>query len=197
MKSRKPTSPRGTADSSESRSATEHTPESTRRRLLQTLGKGAGASAALLPVVWTRPVVDSVVLPAHGQTSDVRCLVEVTWTNDSNSDQICLSVQAVSGGADPLPPPGDCIVVPDDGNPAEGFYSQALSTGSYGIVMTALFGGESEERDEDYAGTVTCCGGESVDFEGNLAGLAGGSASETVAVVTISDDGDCTIATSG
>lgn len=41
-----------------------------RRRLLTTLGAGAAASAAL-PTRWTKPIADSVLLPAHAQTSSV------------------------------------------------------------------------------------------------------------------------------
>lgn len=41
-----------------------------RRRLLQSLGAGTAAGAAtLIPGRWARPVVDSVILPAHAQTS--------------------------------------------------------------------------------------------------------------------------------
>lgn len=44
--------------------------DSTRRRLLSVLGSGSGmALLAALPHKWAKPVVDSVVLPAHAQTS--------------------------------------------------------------------------------------------------------------------------------
>lgn len=41
-------------------------PTNTRRRLLQGL-------TVMLPAAWTRPVVESVILPAHAQTSGPRC----------------------------------------------------------------------------------------------------------------------------
>lgn len=45
--------------------------ESARRRLLKATLVGGGAAAAMktMPDQWARPVIDSVVLPAHGETS--------------------------------------------------------------------------------------------------------------------------------
>lgn len=45
-----------------------------RRRILRYLaaGGGLGTSAALVPATWTKPLVKTVVLPAHAQTSVVR-----------------------------------------------------------------------------------------------------------------------------
>lgn len=44
------------------------TPSTLRRRLL-TGGVAAGLSMPLIPTSWNRPVVESVLLPAHAQTS--------------------------------------------------------------------------------------------------------------------------------
>lgn len=48
-------------------------PDGSRRGALKRLGAGgvAAGAAAALPAAWTRPVVESVVLPAHAQTSGV------------------------------------------------------------------------------------------------------------------------------
>lgn len=57
--------PASSSDNSES-------PSFRRRRALKQLAAGgavAGAVAATIPTRWTRPVVQSVVLPAHAQTS--------------------------------------------------------------------------------------------------------------------------------
>lgn len=58
-----------------------------RRNLLRSLG--AGSSAILLsslPDKWTRPVVDSVVLPAHGQMSPTTCSAgSITSTNNDEN----------------------------------------------------------------------------------------------------------------
>ncbi|MDZ7842304.1 MAG: hypothetical protein U5R46_16015 [Gammaproteobacteria bacterium] len=166
---------------------------SARRRLLRTLGRGAGATAALLPVVWSRPLVDTVVLPAHAETSPAGCTVRIVWFNDSNDDEICLTVESLNGGADPLPPPGDCVV--NDGDledpGAQGTFEEVLPPGSYAIVMTANFDGDNVV--EDYEGTITCCTGETFAFSGVLEGEAGGTESETVAIVTVTEDGECSV----
>jgi hypothetical protein len=49
--------------------------DKSRRKLLKTIAAGSGAIVAgkNLPDSWTRPLVDSVVLPAHAQTSPVSC----------------------------------------------------------------------------------------------------------------------------
>ena len=45
--------------------------DQSRRNLLRALSVGGVASAANLPTSWSRPVVESVVLPAHAQTTAV------------------------------------------------------------------------------------------------------------------------------
>jgi len=47
---------------------------SSRRKLLKSIAAGSGAIVAgkSLPESWSRPVVDSVILPAHAQTSGLR-----------------------------------------------------------------------------------------------------------------------------
>jgi hypothetical protein len=46
-----------------------------RRKLLKSIAAGSGAIVAgkSLPENWTRPAVDSVMLPAHAQTSGLNC----------------------------------------------------------------------------------------------------------------------------
>ena len=45
--------------------------DKSRRKLLKSIAAGSGAIVAgkSLPESWSRPVVDSVMLPAHAQTS--------------------------------------------------------------------------------------------------------------------------------
>jgi len=47
--------------------------DQSRRKLLKSIAAGSGAIVAgkSLPESWSRPVVDSVMLPAHAQTSEV------------------------------------------------------------------------------------------------------------------------------
>ena len=48
---------------------TDTNDKNSRRSLLKKLAVG-GIAGAALPTQWSRPVVDSVMLPAHAQTSD-------------------------------------------------------------------------------------------------------------------------------
>ena len=49
----------------------------TRRRVLTLVG-GATALTVLLPAKWTKPVVESVVVPAHAQATVIRTTVQQT-----------------------------------------------------------------------------------------------------------------------
>ena len=53
-----------------------------RRPLLKAIGAtlGAGATVALLPKTWTRPVVEAVVVPAHAAASPVTTTTTTTTT---------------------------------------------------------------------------------------------------------------------
>ena len=42
-----------------------------RRTLLASIGVGSIASLAVMPVKWSKPIVDSVILPVHAQTSTI------------------------------------------------------------------------------------------------------------------------------
>ena len=107
--------------------------ESGRRKLLK--AGGIVASSALVPEKWQKPVVDSIILPAHAQTSTVligavvitRGSVMPTDAADSMLAESGLGVldtiiQPASAGAQPLPPPcqafGKCARVgqPDSSN---------------------------------------------------------------------------------
>ena len=50
---------------------TDNKPSESRRKLLKSIAAGSGAIVAgkSLPESWSRPVVDSIMLPVHGQTS--------------------------------------------------------------------------------------------------------------------------------
>lgn len=57
-----------------------------RRRLLKNLASGAGAAtvAQSLPEDWTRPVVDSVLLPAHATaTGGITLAAQITYSDSS------------------------------------------------------------------------------------------------------------------
>ncbi len=49
-----------------------------RRKLLKALSLGGAAAATQLPAKWTKPIVESVSLPAHAQTTDP-CTIQVVF----------------------------------------------------------------------------------------------------------------------
>ena len=68
-----------------------------RRKLLKSLAAGSGAVIAgkSLPESWSKPVVDSVMLPAHAQTSPspcTPCLVAATYCVGSGTGSIVVAV---------------------------------------------------------------------------------------------------------
>ena len=62
--------------------------DSKRRKLAKSFAVGVGAVASVnaLPDRWTKPVVDSVLLPAHAACSP--CLVEAVYCNESKATRI-------------------------------------------------------------------------------------------------------------
>ncbi len=69
----------------------------TRRKLITTTGVACGTAlgANSLPEQWLKPIVNSVILPAHAQTSvgcDLSCLSPATYCSSSSSSAIRLTV---------------------------------------------------------------------------------------------------------
>lgn len=62
--------------------------DESRRKLIKSIAAGSGAIVAgkNLPESWTKPVVDSVMLPAHAQTSQ---LVEFTYQSTLVDNDTC------------------------------------------------------------------------------------------------------------
>lgn len=86
-----------------------------RRKLLKTIMSGGGAivAAKSLPENWTKPVVDSVMLPAHAQTSPcTACLVAATYCAGSGQGSINISV-AANGTVTVIHPQGPATTVID------------------------------------------------------------------------------------
>ena len=63
--------------------------DSSRRKLLKSIAAGSGAIVAgkSLPESWSKPVVDSVMLPAHAQTSGAIYNIEYSRLSDSSNTQ--------------------------------------------------------------------------------------------------------------
>lgn len=173
--------------------STKKTDSPGRRRLLEILGKGSGATAAVvLPTVWMKPVVNSVLLPAHAQTSPdedededstPNCEVATTLNNDSTEDSVFIAVtpQQATPGQEALD--GEISGTLD------------LPPGTYQVVVTVQLA--SGNNGEDFSGTVTCCSGESTVFSGDFTPTATSTdvltSAFTVAGIDIDSDGECTI----
>ena len=65
-----------------------------RRKLLKSIATGGGVALVgkSLPDQWTRPMVDSVLLPAHAATSCTPCLVAETYCAGSGQSSISVAV---------------------------------------------------------------------------------------------------------
>lgn len=60
--------------------------DQSRRKLLKSIAAGSGAFVAgkNLPETWSRPIVDSVLLPAHAQTSPPPCSPVGSWADSGD-----------------------------------------------------------------------------------------------------------------
>ena len=106
-----------------------------RRKLLKSVAAGSGAIVAgkSLPESWSRPVVDSVMLPAHAQTSPssppspLSCTpssVSTTAVSDDSQDDIYIifdgtTVCTVETGAENLPTSPPNAVIGIDADPGD------------------------------------------------------------------------------
>ena len=101
-----------------------------RRKLLKTIVSGGGVIVAgkSLPESWTKPVVDSVMLPAHAETSPAEptpctpCLAAQTYCTGSGQGSINISV-AVNGTVTVVHPQGTAT---DNINPCLGGAFQVI-----------------------------------------------------------------------
>ena len=102
--------------------------DKSRRKLLKSIAAGSGAIVAgkSLPESWSRPVVDSVMLPAHAQTSPAQCAgVYSGLANGTNGPfAVCTSAGSVST------PPQAVQVTIDPTGQITGTYS--------GLAMTLI-----------------------------------------------------------
>ena len=82
-----------------------------RRKLLKTFAAGSGAVVAgkNLPESWTRPVVDSVMLPAHAQTSPCSPTIVDIAAGNSDFSTLVLALQT-AGLVETLSGPGPFTV---------------------------------------------------------------------------------------
>jgi len=177
-------------------SASENKEQAGRRRLLK--AGGVVASSALLPEKWSRPVVDTVLLPAHAQTSMPltgplgQTIGKVIPTDPSTSmiaqagkgvlDTIVSPAYAVPSTPAPTPCPIDeCVtVLPPNASNKVQFTITNLGTGM--LDMTSKLG---------YSGDVsgfTVTGVFNETFTGTQGTVSSGCTTEFTATV----GGTCT-----
>jgi hypothetical protein len=96
-----------------------------RRKLLKSIAAGSGAIVAgkSLPESWNRPVVDSVILPAHAQTSCTLPLLLSDIFSDCSIHNVTITYHINDDGACPVLIQGD---------PPLGSTAEAFNLGSYG-----------------------------------------------------------------
>jgi len=121
-----------------------------RRKLLKSIAAGSGAIIAgkSLPESWSKPVVDSVMLPAHAQTSPspcTPCLVAALYGEGSGCSGITVDV-AIDGTVTVDTPSLDSPQTDTVDPCAGGAFSVTGNTG----------GGGSGGGTETISGTVEC-----------------------------------------
>lgn len=174
----------------------EQTKRKERRSVLKGVAVG-GVLAGSQVDRWVKPVVQSVVLPAHAQMSPggeseppesetpPTCEVGTTLFNDSDEDTVCIAVTPEQGT------PGACAIDETISG------SLDLPPGTYTVVVTVQLA--TGQNTEDFEVTVSCCSGDSTVVTGVYSrsdtAADPSSSSFNVADVIIDDDGECSIAT--
>ena len=118
-----------------------------RRKLLKSIAAGSGAVVAgkTLPEAWTKPVVDSVLLPAHAATTDEEgpcCLTAGCYGGEMNDGEIVYIE----------------LTVTTDGSISFSLFSKGESV-PQGTATVECTGGEFSTTVEpgfDVTGTVAC-----------------------------------------
>lgn len=114
-----------------------------RRKTIKTLA-GAGAVVGLLPTRWTKPALESIVLPAHAQTSDAVNLPPVgeSFTVDAFADSAII----VDVGPRVSDPEGDPITltIVDSGVLGGGLSIDSVSLSSAFEIQVSVNNGSGE-----------------------------------------------------
>lgn len=139
-------------------------------RRLFTGGLAVGATLPFMPGAWTRPLVQSVLLPAHAQTSPISCSVQVGCTVRCGSVQSsAVLLTFVSAGdcvsvLDPSPSVADpgqdqillvCIFFPTD-------VASIVIAGPGAVTETIQLCGNPAVPDEIFEDIITVDGNDFV-----------------------------------
>ena len=165
-----------------------------RRKLLKSIAAGSGAIVAgkSLPESWSKPVVDSVMLPVHAQTSII-CTIDITYeitVSPPIDGDYGYNISYFPGGGDAVPP----VVEEPFTSSVNRTYSHTLPPGQY-----VVSGGAGADSPVGSGGTasgqtsVSCCSASSL-LGAPWTVPAGGSDGDGGAVlVTVGTDGTCSI----
>jgi hypothetical protein len=169
-----------------------------RRKLLKSIAAGSGAIVAgkSLPEEWKKPVVDSIMLPAHAQTSPAPSPAPETCSTINVTFSFTTTVIGNGAVGYDIYPAGGGGSIDGDGigffsnDVVNTTYSHTYAPGQY--LVYAAVGGSPGTGSITGTGTVTCCTGDSetilnVDLTGDGVGQTG------CALVTIGADGTCTV----
>ena len=144
-----------------------------RRKLLLAL---SGASAA---TVWTKPVVNAVVLPAHAQTS--LCGIHFNLNATSGAPLEVYYGICPTDATDP----SECFVFREVGGTGSGAntidVTEYMPAGTYGVFLDASSRGRA-------TASISCCDETPITDNNNGEGPAG-----ICVTIVISDDSTCTL----
>ena len=155
--------------------------ENSRRKLLKalTLG-GSAATVAKLPTVWSRPVLETVALPTHAQTTSCAITIdfrfELTGNYTGNADFFLFDTT-------------QCHFAFEDDDSFDETFTFPLGPGSYYFGGGGGGGGDTGSVELELM--VSCCDrSERVAF--TLSGSESGGDGMTL-LITIREDGRCDI----
>jgi len=166
--------------------STEHNPAgAARRRLLQAVGGGIGIATVsrLSASGWTRPVIDSAVLPAHaGMSTATGCPVTISGaaTRGSSGDfNLFIEVQGE----------GLTLAAVTTNNSGTISATTTLPPGGNAYYAVAQIGTGTAQPAMTVEMTLSCCANSDTNTNINTGGLIGiGTALQAIA----GDDGQCT-----
>jgi len=151
-----------------------------RRKLLKSIAAGSGAVVAgkSLPESWTKPVINSIVLPAHAATtSQSLCEIHIDVSAAAGHDLVFWVCP--EGGSSP---DADCIA--DEESYGDGPYSFSQSYAAPPGVYDIYFSGSS---DGTLSASIGCC--DETPVSGNSIGVGFWFSGK----ITIYEDGTCSV----
>lgn len=163
-------------------------PGAARRRLLRAIsGSGGAALGVLLASRWHKPIVKSVVLPAHAETSPgeavgclITVLVDVDGTVFSTGTDGTIGIFAESGGATTEM---GSVLVPDTATQASLIASSVFPPGNYEVNAGVSRPGNSFQF---WTVNWSCC-----DATESQVSSFGSSSDGLSTIADIGDDGEC------